>query len=554
MESDSDSDVYADNLSQISNDAVFPDLNSDSDEELFRPRRNRVLPIPSSDSEESDNEVLDWSKTDNVPNIEQFLGQSGVFVMPNNSESVVDVVKLFIGDDLFEYMVTETNRYRAQNPDLFRDRAKSVKWKDVTVVELKKMLGLLLLMGRVRKDTRDEYWSTEKTIQTPIFAEVMSRDRFRQIWYAWHFSNNDDRDDRDRLKKIRPIISYFLPKFQEVYKPERELSLDESIMPWRGRLSFKVYNASKITKYGLLIRMVCEARTGYICNFRMYCGEGSRLQETILNLLEPYSNLWHHIYMDNYYNSVATCELLLQHSFRTCGTIRINRGLPLCLKNAKLARGESMFRRRQNILLQCWQSKRPVRMISSIHSANIVESHNIDWVTKERIWKPICVVDYNKYMKGVDRADQYLSYYSIVRRTKKWTKRAVMFFINCALFNAFRVFKTLNPQSKKKYKVFLHDVAKEWISDATPENRDDPVPGTSATPNRNDPPGRLSKDARKHKLVKITTGGTKLKPQRQCRVCAANKKKSLTCYMCEFCKVSLHRGDCFFKYHTQEKY
>ncbi|XP_037934812.1 uncharacterized protein LOC119669105 [Teleopsis dalmanni] len=72
---DSDSDVYADDLSQISSDAEFPDSDSESDEELFRPTRNRVLPIPSSsDSEDSDDEVLDWSTTDKVPIIEQFHG------------------------------------------------------------------------------------------------------------------------------------------------------------------------------------------------------------------------------------------------------------------------------------------------------------------------------------------------------------------------------------------------------------------------------------------------------------------------------------------------
>lgn len=119
--------------------AEFLDLNRESDEELFRPRRNRVLPIPSSsDSEGSNDEVLDWSTTDNVPIIEQFQGQSGVFVMQDNSESVIDEVKLFIGDDLFQYMATETNRYHERNPDAFRERAKSVKWKDVNVVDLKK--------------------------------------------------------------------------------------------------------------------------------------------------------------------------------------------------------------------------------------------------------------------------------------------------------------------------------------------------------------------------------------------------------------------------------
>lgn len=39
-----------------------------------------------------------------------------------------------------------------------------MKWIDVIVVELNEMFGLLLLIGRVRKDRRDEYWSTEGII------------------------------------------------------------------------------------------------------------------------------------------------------------------------------------------------------------------------------------------------------------------------------------------------------------------------------------------------------------------------------------------------------
>lgn len=237
MASDSDSEVYADNLSQISNDVDIAELDSEceSDEDFFHPRKRRVLPILSSDSEQSDNEEVEWSEYDNPPNIEQFLGQSGVVVIPNNPESVIEVVQLFIGNDLFDYMAEETNRYHSQNVDRFKDSGKSVKWKDVSTVELKKMLGPLLLMGKVRKDSRDEYWSTDRTIETPIFAQVMSRDRFRQIWYSWHFSNNEtDINERDRIKKIRPIVSYFTSKCEHVYKPQQELSLDESIMPWRG--------------------------------------------------------------------------------------------------------------------------------------------------------------------------------------------------------------------------------------------------------------------------------------------------------------------------------
>ena len=39
-------------------------------------------------------------------------------------------------------------------------------------------------------------------------------------------------------------------------------------------------------------------------------------------------------------------------------------------------------------------------------------------------------------MKGVDRADQYLSYYSVLRKTVKWPKKVVHFSI---LFESIKI-------------------------------------------------------------------------------------------------------------------
>jgi len=47
---------------------------------------------------------------------------------------------------------------------------------------------------------------------------------------------------------------------------KQELSLDEAMISWHGHLNFRTYNPEKITKYGELVRMVCEAVLGYICN------------------------------------------------------------------------------------------------------------------------------------------------------------------------------------------------------------------------------------------------------------------------------------------------
>jgi len=77
-----------------------------------------------------------------------------------------------------------------------------------------------------------------------------------------------------------------------------------------------------------------------------------------------------------------------------------------------------------------------VRMISTIHDATIVNSGRKDRKTNMEIKKPYTIVQYNKFMKDVDRADQYLSYYSILRKRVKWSKKVVLYLPNCALFNA----------------------------------------------------------------------------------------------------------------------
>ena len=106
------------------------------------------------------------------------------------------------------------------------------------------------------------------------------------------------------------------------------MSLDEAMIPWWGRLKFKAYNPGKITKYGVLVRMVCEAVSGYICSMEIYSAERKKLVDTVLSLLGGNLGLNHHIFQDNYYKIVRLAETLLDRNMRVCGTIRANRGIP----------------------------------------------------------------------------------------------------------------------------------------------------------------------------------------------------------------------------------
>ena len=83
---------------------------------------------------------------------------------------------------------------------------------------------------------------------------------------------------------------------------------------------------------------------------------------------------------------------------------------------------QSAFRRKGDVMVQVWKDRRLVR-ISTIHDATVVSTVRKDRKTNMEIKKPYAVVQYNKFMKGVDRADQYLSYYSVLRKTVKWSKK-----------------------------------------------------------------------------------------------------------------------------------
>jgi len=288
---------------------------------------------------------------------------------------------------------------------------------------MRKFLGLVILMGQVRKENIRDYWSTDPTISTPIFPRTVSRNRFESVWQAWNFSDNSQQtQDSGWLFKIWPMYEYFVQKFRSVYSPKQELSLDEAMIPWRGRLKFRTYNSGKTTKYGVLMRMVCESLSGYICNMEVYSAEGKKLEDAVLSLLDRNLGHNHHIYQDTFYNSVRLAQTLLDRNVRVCGTMRANGGIPCDLEGERkrLKKGQSAFWRKGDVMVQVWKDKRLVQMISMIHEATIVNTGQKDRKTNMEIKKPYAVVQYNKCMKGVDRADQYLSYYSVLRKTVKW--------------------------------------------------------------------------------------------------------------------------------------
>jgi hypothetical protein len=100
---------------------------------------------------------------------------------------------------------------------------------------------------------------------------------------------------------------------------------------------------------------------------------------------------------------------------RVCGTIMANRGIPKSLADTskKLKRYDTLCHQEGDILVHIWKDKRQVCMFTTIYKGTTGEVTNR---FEERIKNPTSIIQY-KFMKGVDRADQYLSYCTILKKT-----------------------------------------------------------------------------------------------------------------------------------------
>ena len=78
----------------------------------------------------------------------------------------------------------------------------------------------------------------------------MSQDRFPALLTMFYLNNNDakaatQQPDYDPLFKIWPVIDTLNTKSQDVYTPEEQLTIDEVICPFQGRIFFHVYIKGK---------------------------------------------------------------------------------------------------------------------------------------------------------------------------------------------------------------------------------------------------------------------------------------------------------------------
>ena len=77
----------------------------------------------------------------------------------------------------------------------------------------------------------------------------------------------------DRLYKVRPFLDRVVANFKGAYIPGQNLSVDESIIGFKGRLSWIQYLPKKPTKWGVKAWVLADSSNGYTWNWMLYTGK-----------------------------------------------------------------------------------------------------------------------------------------------------------------------------------------------------------------------------------------------------------------------------------------
>jgi len=418
-------------------------------------------------------------------------------------------------------------------------------------------------MGILKKPSISLYWSADPLYHTPVFQNVMKRDRYLLILRFLHMVDNDDlRGTTDRLFKIRPLIDDLSEKFQKFYTPTQDLALDESLLLWKGRLLFRQYLPAKRARFGIKIFSVCD-QNGYTCRFRVYTGADAssneitsligtdacnmnKTEQLTVYMMLPFLGKGYSLYVDNYYTTVALFQYLHKNSTNVCGTVRKNR-VPNIIKNHKLQKGESKYFARGNLMRTKFADKKEVYLLSSLHTTGTttVAQHGRRHTFVE---KPNAVIAYNQRMGAVDRMDQLLEPYSAPRKSLKWYHKLAIHLIQVSMLNAYCLYRSNFVGSRRKtFLQFQHCVLTAMFF-----NHDLSAPTLAEqTLTRTD---FLSRLVGRHFIARLPASDKKQHPTKRCRVChARGLMRKETRYFCNDCpsKPGLCIDKCFEIYHKE---
>ncbi len=450
MKNHQNPEIETNTLSKNLVDSSFLIPTEDSQKIEFKPKNN-IFELKNSS----------WKNGQEFFEVNNFIVRPPKVNIPVQDQ--LTYLKTFFSTSLIQHMQDQTNKSIIE----LNEEGKNMEL--VSKKELMSFIGVSFYMGKFILPNIKMYWggivNSKDFTKNELISNVMIsyeryvfiRNHFRISFYIEKNTNTLNLIS----DKTRTIITAINKMFASIYTPGKQICIDEMTIPFKGNCRALVYNPKKPHKWGLQIKALCDSNSKYIYSLKLWDGEKTSLLNVMKELLMGLEKCNHHLYLDNLYNSFENTQCLFDLGVYITGTLRRRRGGPEFMNNTKLpdlVKNSVIPFTKNNVNVYVFKDSKIVTFISSYHNVKVEnmestfsithknENYN-GFTTNSR--PPEFVKDYNKYMGGVDIVDQALSYYSILRKTNRWTFKFSLHIIQVIVFNSYVLHKEKITDSKK---------------------------------------------------------------------------------------------------------
>ena len=176
-----------------------------------------------------------------IQNVEDLSSWTSPEPVRDLHDSPVTLFELFMTDKLIDHICKETNAYAAK---------KGNHTFKIEPNELKSFLAVLLLSGYIPYPRRSMYWEMSSDSRNTIVASLFTRNRFLDVLQYLHLADNNNLNPSDKFSKVNPLFKMINGSCLENFIPEKNVSIDESMVPYYGRHGCKQYIQNKPIKFG----------------------------------------------------------------------------------------------------------------------------------------------------------------------------------------------------------------------------------------------------------------------------------------------------------------
>ena len=149
----------------------------------------------------------------------------------NSINSPLDAFLKFFDEEMITRIHFETNLYCTQKG----------KVGNVTKEEIMVFFGINIIMAYHRLPAIRHYWMTSDDMGVKSIQNAMTRDRFTFILGKLHLNDNSKigPSNKEKLWKLKPVVERMNVLCQNNKIPAEHLSIDESMIRFKGRSSPK---------------------------------------------------------------------------------------------------------------------------------------------------------------------------------------------------------------------------------------------------------------------------------------------------------------------------